>query len=250
MILRRVVDHLKLQHWTAIGIELVIVILGVFVGMQVSNWNDERHLAQKRVTAIARMHAESERNVAYLANRMDVLTRDADLRSEALRRLSAGDWQGADLAKMADALDSLGLVPALSPPRGVYDELISTGMFAELGGPRLRDAISDYFAYLAFAEKQIEFVRSAVVAASTRQQFPGMRNVFDAQAPRQRRAVYDFAALAADRAFVEWAVEGNSDRLAQAKWTTIALEKARAVCAELSLVDGLPCHASPEVTKP
>jgi len=67
MILRRVVDHLKLQHWTAIGIELVIVILGVFVGMQVSNWNDERHLAQKRVTAIARMHAESERNVAYLA---------------------------------------------------------------------------------------------------------------------------------------------------------------------------------------
>ena len=42
MILRRLTEHLKQQHWTAIGIELVIVVLGVFLGMQVSNWNEER----------------------------------------------------------------------------------------------------------------------------------------------------------------------------------------------------------------
>jgi len=42
MILRRIVEHLRLQHWTAVGIELLIVILGVFIGTQVSNWNLER----------------------------------------------------------------------------------------------------------------------------------------------------------------------------------------------------------------
>ena len=42
MILRRVVANLKHQHWTAIGIELVIVVVGVFIGMQVSNWNEDR----------------------------------------------------------------------------------------------------------------------------------------------------------------------------------------------------------------
>jgi len=41
MILRRFMEHLKLQHWTAIGIELLIVILGVFIGTQVSNWKPE-----------------------------------------------------------------------------------------------------------------------------------------------------------------------------------------------------------------
>jgi len=42
MILRRLTENLKQQHWTAIAIELVIVVLGVFIGTQVSNWNEER----------------------------------------------------------------------------------------------------------------------------------------------------------------------------------------------------------------
>lgn len=42
MILRRFGENLKNQNWTAIGIELVILVLGVFIGIQVSNWNGER----------------------------------------------------------------------------------------------------------------------------------------------------------------------------------------------------------------
>ena len=42
MILRRLSANLKAQNWTAIAIEFVIVVAGVFVGTQVSNWNDER----------------------------------------------------------------------------------------------------------------------------------------------------------------------------------------------------------------
>jgi hypothetical protein len=42
MILRRVAHHLKRQEWTAIGIELLIVILGVFIGFQVTDWAGER----------------------------------------------------------------------------------------------------------------------------------------------------------------------------------------------------------------
>jgi len=42
MFMRRAVEHFKQQHWMAIGIDLVIVVLGVFLGMQVSNWNEDR----------------------------------------------------------------------------------------------------------------------------------------------------------------------------------------------------------------
>jgi hypothetical protein len=42
MILRRVANALRAQNWTAIAIELVIVIVGVFIGTQVSNWNQQR----------------------------------------------------------------------------------------------------------------------------------------------------------------------------------------------------------------
>ena len=49
MILHRIVDHLKKQDWTAIALELGIVIIGVFIGTQVSNWNQQR--IEKRETA-------------------------------------------------------------------------------------------------------------------------------------------------------------------------------------------------------
>jgi hypothetical protein len=42
MILRRLTENLRAQNWTAITIEFVIVVIGVFVGTQVSNWNQER----------------------------------------------------------------------------------------------------------------------------------------------------------------------------------------------------------------
>jgi type II secretory pathway pseudopilin PulG len=42
MILRRLASHLRAQNWSAIAVELVILILGVFLGILAANWNQER----------------------------------------------------------------------------------------------------------------------------------------------------------------------------------------------------------------
>lgn len=42
MILRRVGHHLKQQQWTSVLIELAILIVGVFLGFQVTDWANER----------------------------------------------------------------------------------------------------------------------------------------------------------------------------------------------------------------
>jgi len=42
MFLRRIIENLRSQNWTAIGIEFLIVVVGVFLGTQVSNWNQQR----------------------------------------------------------------------------------------------------------------------------------------------------------------------------------------------------------------
>ena len=42
MLLRRVTKHVKDQNWTAVGLDLVIVVIGVFIGIQVANFNDAR----------------------------------------------------------------------------------------------------------------------------------------------------------------------------------------------------------------
>ncbi|MDX1518052.1 MAG: hypothetical protein R3288_14495 [Woeseiaceae bacterium] len=42
MLLRRVIEHVKAQNWTAVAIDFVIVVVGVFVGLQLGNWNEAR----------------------------------------------------------------------------------------------------------------------------------------------------------------------------------------------------------------
>jgi hypothetical protein len=42
MILRRIAHHLRQQQWTTVLIELAILILGVFLGFQVTDWANER----------------------------------------------------------------------------------------------------------------------------------------------------------------------------------------------------------------
>ena len=42
MILRRVIEHVKAQNWTAVALDFVIVVMGVFMGIQLGNWNEAR----------------------------------------------------------------------------------------------------------------------------------------------------------------------------------------------------------------
>lgn len=62
MFVRRLTTSLKEQHWMTIVIELVIVIIGVFVGNQVSNWNEARieRLQTQRMLAQLRPEIASQ----------------------------------------------------------------------------------------------------------------------------------------------------------------------------------------------
>ena len=42
MLLRKLIKHVGEQSWTAIAIDFCIVVLGVFIGMQVQDWNADR----------------------------------------------------------------------------------------------------------------------------------------------------------------------------------------------------------------
>lgn len=44
-LLLRIAQRLRNQHWVAIGIEFLVVIFGVFLGFQLTSWNETRQQA-------------------------------------------------------------------------------------------------------------------------------------------------------------------------------------------------------------
>jgi hypothetical protein len=67
MIFKRAVAKLRAQEWTAISIELLIVILGVFIGNWVNDWNQERSAERETGELLRQLRPEMARQRESLA---------------------------------------------------------------------------------------------------------------------------------------------------------------------------------------
>ena len=62
MILRSIIENLRSQNWGVVSVELLIVVVGVFIGLQVDTWNKARsegELREQVIGALATYLADS-----------------------------------------------------------------------------------------------------------------------------------------------------------------------------------------------
>ena len=58
MILRRFMKHVSDQNWFAVGLDVCVVIVGIFLGMQVTDWNEARKDTRDSLGYLERIHNE------------------------------------------------------------------------------------------------------------------------------------------------------------------------------------------------
>ena len=137
MMLRRVIEHVKNQQWTAVGIDFVIVVIGVFVGIQVSNWNQARVTEQQSATFTAHLKEDlREEDWAYQL----MIEYSRDVLANANIAVNALDGTGptSDEALLVSAYRATQYKNK-SRRRGTYDELISTGTIGLIRDRSLRE---------------------------------------------------------------------------------------------------------------
>ncbi|HEY4070060.1 MAG TPA: hypothetical protein VGM04_00700 [Sphingomicrobium sp.] len=125
------------------AIDFVIVVIGVFVGIQASNWNQARAERQQAREYRAMLQSDLDANLENIATRRRYY---GWVRDEALATL-------ADLDRPSSSLDEQFLVHAYQATqiqpwalkRNTYDEVLSIGAMANLGDPLLRDKIANYY---------------------------------------------------------------------------------------------------------
>lgn len=90
MILRRLIEHVRTQNWFAVALDFLIVVLGVFIGLQVQEWSGRRDDRAREKQIIADMLADLEIDRAQYANGMAYDKRGVAAASASMR--------GAELA--------------------------------------------------------------------------------------------------------------------------------------------------------
>ena len=144
MILRRITKHVKDQNWFAVALDFFIVLAGILIAFQITNWSESQsERAELARTEIA-LQNELSRNYFNAAERVSLTDcRTATLRDLADRLLAPDDvWEGMP------RLDSNALPRAIEPvlrsPSRVWGSRIwqaglARGTFNQMDAERRRE---------------------------------------------------------------------------------------------------------------
>jgi hypothetical protein len=154
MLLRRITEHVKAQNWTAVALDFLIVVVGVFMGLQVQEWDAARADRNAEQIVLERLIVEYEKNIAILADDK-IKAERARAGTEVLLGMIAPELDPAITDEIVakplnDCLQNAKFIPAL----GVTNSLVASGDLRLIGDPEIQSMLTQW---PATAQSMIEW---------------------------------------------------------------------------------------------
>ncbi|VAV98196.1 hypothetical protein MNBD_ALPHA06-331 [hydrothermal vent metagenome] len=143
MRLRSITKHISDQNWFAVFLDFFIVVMGVFIGLQVSNWNSVRQQEQTAKLYIERIHQDLAINQDDLAQRIAYFSQ---VRTNALGALKALD-QPQETLGIQFLIDAYQASQHLRRELGrdTYDEILSAGANNTISDVAVRKRLANFY---------------------------------------------------------------------------------------------------------
>ena len=186
MLLRSITKHVKDQNWFAVFIDFLIVVVGVFIGIQVANWNTERIAQENEGDFLNRLHKDvielQDRRKQYdldrpfLMNTFQEITdflygRQNDLSQAVVMQVEFTPGikpvSGLPESLVCNSIDwsnAMTVPPALLPTAA---ELVSAGRINDISSIKLKDALQTYLQQSNRAEVYTHSIRQEAVSLSS-----------------------------------------------------------------------------------
>jgi hypothetical protein len=143
---RRMGGKAREQNWFAVAIDFLILVAGVFLGIQAANWNQSRkeRVEERRYYAQILDDLRTDQQTLQLSLK---LAAKYDLAAEnTLLAIRSGIPPNITPGRFAIDVHQAGWLYIPRPSRRTYDELISTGNLGLLRSEAAKAAIADYYA--------------------------------------------------------------------------------------------------------
>jgi hypothetical protein len=132
------------KHWSGIFIELAIVIAGVFIGLQVNNWNQSRADANLGQDYVKRLTRDLQENLAGVQNEIAYYSAVLQSARQADELLRAPNPDPRALVVNAYRASELNYV---APVRATWDQVVSSGHLGLLPVGAAESGLSQYYAF-------------------------------------------------------------------------------------------------------
>lgn len=142
MLLRRVIQHVADQNWVAVFIDFLIVVLGIFVGLQVQSWSvKQSELNQERIY-LERTLSDVDRSISVNEYVIDFNSRPIDDIWLVYQSLKNCQLPESQRNQFANGLSNIGKFIPTSYLMGSTKEMQSAGHFGLIRNLSIRDLIN------------------------------------------------------------------------------------------------------------
>ncbi len=145
MILRRLSQSLKEQNWTTILIEFVLLVGGVFLGIQAANWNEQRAEGVKAKAYLARIRGNLEADQRSIQRREVFWPQVNAYGKAAIRYAETGELVEGSAWQTVLAFYQASQLWQWVTSDSTYQEMRSGGELGLIRDDTLRDALSEYY---------------------------------------------------------------------------------------------------------
>jgi hypothetical protein len=137
MILHRLSKNIKEQNWMAIGIEFILLVTGVFLGIQVANWNEVRRDHHREHAYLARIATELDQSIESIERSNALTQKRMDMNQLLIDSVAKPELVSANPGRFLYAMTRGGYTFAPNVRGYTFEEIKSSGNLGIFSDPQL-----------------------------------------------------------------------------------------------------------------
>jgi hypothetical protein len=144
MLVRRIIERARAQDWSAVLLEFVIVVIGVFIGLQVQEWSTARAERSAERAAIERLIVEYEQNLVLLADDRARTEKAHAATARLLSMIAPEPDPGITDDSIAQTLLDCLTNPKYVPTVGTTQSLVASGDLRLIRDPEIQRMLTQW----------------------------------------------------------------------------------------------------------
>ena len=143
--LQRLLKAIFDGKWWFVFAEFILIVAGIFLGMQADSWFENRRLAESLDVYMVRLKEDVDQMIVDLdeGNQINMQQRDAAIR--ALRAVEHCVVPETQITEFEQVFEEHQVLLGFNITRSTYNEMIAIGAFVHIKNIQLKDTLSRFY---------------------------------------------------------------------------------------------------------
>ena len=145
MILNRIAKTIQSGNWGTIVLEILIVVVGIFLGLQVDDWNELRKERLRETRYLERLYEDLEKDIQSIGNSLDSYTVREDMVDFLLATIKNPELVRSDPSLFIRSIQMAAFTNPPSISDHTFEEVKFSGDLVIIQDESLRSDLSKYY---------------------------------------------------------------------------------------------------------